>query len=170
MPNTEARERNRESDTMRPLLSRTAVMTSLDIVAYSRDHRRMLVVDCKMSKESSPESAARLRRNLMQHELLDEAPFFLLAFPTGLFLWKGEAKSDELPAFSAPAKPVLRTYLGKAAEDDANIRRASLEIALCSWLSDLVIGVRTPEANNEADQILVQSGLYEQIRHGEVRF
>jgi hypothetical protein len=143
-------------------------MTAADIVAYSPDHRRMLIVECKMSTETSSESAARLRRSLLQHGLLAETPFFLLAYPTGLFLWKGDAKVDEQPAFSAPAKPILRKYLGEAAKDDANLRGESLELALYSWLSDLVSGVRTPETGNEADQILVQSGLYEMIRRGQV--
>jgi hypothetical protein len=54
-----------------------------DIVAYSPDHHRVLVVECKGRKETSPQNAALLRRNLLTHALIPDAPYFLLAFPTG---------------------------------------------------------------------------------------
>ena len=140
-----------------------------DIIAYSTDHRPVLVVECKGGKETSPGNAARLRRNLLAHELIPDAPYFLLAFSTVFFLWRDKTPADQPPDFSASARSVLREYLGKLAEDAAATRGESLQLALVSWLGDLASAIRQPDPGSEADQMLVKSGLYEKIRSGEVK-
>lgn len=139
-----------------------------DIVAYSPDHRRVLVVECKGGGEMSPENAALLRRNLLTHNLIPDAPYFLLAVPNGFFLWLDKTPADQPPDFFASAKSVLRDYLGKHAEA-LGTRGESLQLVLVSWLGDLASAIRQPDPNSEADQMLVKSGLYDKIRFGEVK-
>jgi hypothetical protein len=140
-----------------------------DIIAYSMDHRPVLVVECKGGKGTSPENAALLRRNLLAHELIPDAPYFLLAFATAFFLWREKTPADELPDFSASARSVLREYLGELAEKAPATRGESLQLALVSWLGDLASAIRQPDPGSEADQMLVKSGVYEKIRRGEVK-
>jgi hypothetical protein len=62
-----------------------------DIAAYSSDRQLVLIADIKAGKEISEENAAHFRRNLLAHGLLVEVPYFLLAYKTHFFLWKGAA-------------------------------------------------------------------------------
>jgi hypothetical protein len=57
-----------------------------DIVIETADRRRVLIVECKRMKETSPEQAARWRRNYVTHGLDSGVPYFLLASSGGLFL------------------------------------------------------------------------------------
>jgi hypothetical protein len=148
----------------------TGAMTQhFDIVAYSADHRRVLVVECKGGKMTSPENAAQFRRNLMAHSAITPTPYFLLAFPTSLFLWKAETAPGELADFTAPAKPVLRSYLGSLVDREPGLQGQSIELAMLSWLGDLAAAIRKPDPKSEADQMVVKSGLYDKIRRGEVK-
>jgi hypothetical protein len=44
-----------------------------------------------------------------------------------------------------------------------------MELAIASWLNDLANNVRKPDPSSEADQMLIRSGLYDQMKHGVVR-
>jgi hypothetical protein len=140
-----------------------------DIVIETPDRRRVLVVECKRAKETSPSQAARWRRNYMAHGLDSSVPYFLLAFPTALFLWRANQDMNAEPDFTAPAKSILQRYLGAIAEQPDGPLEESLEIAFSTWLSDLANGIRKPDVSSEADQMLVQSGLLAQIKDGIVR-
>ena len=137
-----------------------------DIVIESPDRRRILIVECKRASDASREHAVRWRRNFVAHGLDSEIPYFLLVFPTGLFLWRANANVEAPPDFSAPARSVLQRYLGSIAEQPGGPLEESLEIAFSSWLNDLAHGVRQPDVHSEADQMLVASGLLERIRGG----
>jgi hypothetical protein len=152
---------------MTPQKSATMAVQA-DIVIETSDGR-ILVVECKRVKETSNEQAARWRRNYLAHGLDSKVPYFLLAFSTGLFLWRANEDVDALPEFTAPAKPVLKRYLGPIADQPDGPIDESLEIAFSTWLSDLANGIRQPDVNSEADQMLVVSGLLERIKDGKLR-
>jgi hypothetical protein len=140
-----------------------------DIVIETRDRRRVLVVECKRAKETSPSQAARWRRNYLAHGLDSAVPYFLLAFPTALFLWRANHDMHAVPDFTAPAKSVLKRYLGAIADQPDGPLEESLEIAFSTWLNDLAAGIRQPDIGSEADQMLVRSGLLAQIKDGIIR-
>jgi hypothetical protein len=135
-----------------------------DIVIESPDRRRILVVEC--TRNTSSQQAVRWRRNFVAHGLDSEVPYFLLAFPTSLFLWRANANIEAPPDFTAPAQGVLKRYLGSIADQPGGPLEESLEIAFSTWLSNLAHGVRQPDALSEADQMLVTSGLLETMRGG----
>jgi hypothetical protein len=139
------------------------------IVIESPNPRPVLVVECRRAQDSSSQHAVRWRRNLVAHGLDSEVPYFLLAFPTGLFLWRANADIDAPPDFTAPAHGVLKRYLGPIADQPGGPLEEGLEIALYAWLSDLAHGVRQPEVLSEADQMLVTSGLLEKMTGGTFR-
>lgn len=140
-----------------------------DILLESPTGRRVLLVECKAVIHSSPKSAAHLRRNLLFHSAGTSAAFFMLATPSALYLWNEEAQPDELPLFSSDSKQVLREYLGPLVDRSGGPRGESIERAIASWLSDLAGQLRKPEATSQADQMLIASGLYEQMKDGVVR-
>ena len=153
-----------------------AMVPEFDIVAYSPNHERILVVECKAGKESSPLNAAVFRRNLFVHGFLPVTPFFMLAYPTKFYLWNQEQPSelspDSSPArtsdFAASARPVLTEYLGSWADETTALTTSGLETALLYWLSDLASDIRAPDPASEADKMLMDSGLYARIRFGKV--
>ena len=142
-------------------------MSSLyNIFGYSRNRTPVLVVECIGGNEESLEDAARLRRNLLAHDLIPGAPYFLLAFGMRLFLWLEGAPAGQLPDFSASARSVLQNYLRKDAD---GVNRDILDLLVVSWLDELAIAIRQPDPNSAADRMLLESGLYEKIRFGRVR-
>jgi hypothetical protein len=140
----------------------------LDIVVDSPTGRRILVVECKTTRKSTPEDAALVRRNLLAHSQLPADAFFLLAIPSRLFLWNRDRGVDAAPNFTADAQPVLRDYLGSIADQEGGPRGESLELAIASWLGDLTSNIRSPD-KTDADRMLVDSGLLDKIKGGRVR-
>jgi hypothetical protein len=142
-----------------------------DIAVFSKDRRPVLIVEVRDSDvHSTAESAAGLRRSLLAHHLLPDAPFFMLATRIQLFLWRGDAHSNAYPWYSAAARSVLDSYGSRHANRGKPFRGGALEIVMFSWLSDLASGVRAPSPDSEADRVLLESGLYEQIRGGTADF
>jgi hypothetical protein len=141
-----------------------------DITVESKLRRTILVVECKFATDSSPSAAARLRNRLLSDGYLDvpvEA-FFMLSLPTNFHLWKPGIASDAPPSCSASAAPILRSYLGRIADQTPWPGAESMELAVSSWLGDLAASIRKPDAS-EADQMLVDIGLYEILKGGSVR-
>jgi hypothetical protein len=140
---------------------------SADIVV-SKEDRPVLMVEIKAGKETSPTAAARFRRNLIENKMVADAPFLLLAFKTSLFLWRKETSLDEPADFTAPIKPILEFYL-QSHHDNPYIGEESIQIAVHSWLRDLAIGIRQPDPASPPDQMLLDSGLYNEMYSGDVR-
>jgi len=142
-----------------------------DIAVFSKDRRPVLVVEVKdSSMYSTAESAAGLRRSLMAHHFLPDVPFFMLATPIQISLWRGDAHAGAYPNYSAAAKAVLDSYSSRHANRDKPVRGGALEIVMFSWLSDLASGVCALSPDSEVDRMLVESGLYERIRGGTADF
>jgi hypothetical protein len=147
----------------------SSMRSPTDIAVYSPDKQLILVVEVKGGKQSKSDAAAQLRRNLLVHGLLPSSPYFLLAYQTNLFLWRSGSDPIAPPLFMAPAKPVLQDYLRSVSGGERLVGEESLQLALVSWLSDLASDVRTPQPSSEADEMIVQSGLYDLIKNGEVK-
>lgn len=140
-----------------------------DLTVFSADGQPVLIVECKTGKEPSAESAARFRHNLISHDLLPPGLAYLLAYPTKLFLWpENTLSSSDLPSQTASTQSIRRDYLSGIGDRRLLPGSGSLEIGMQSWLDDLVIGLRKPNPESEADQLLVKSGLYDRVRGGKV--
>jgi hypothetical protein len=140
-----------------------------DIVIESADRTRVLIVECKRNKVTSAAEAANYRHSFHAFARDLTAAYFMMAFPTGLFLWKGDAAPDAPPPFSAAAKPVLKAYLGSVADQPGGPVAENLEIAISSWLNDLASGIREPDPDSEPEQLIVKSGLFDKLKGGYVR-
>lgn len=141
-----------------------------DIVFFSTDKRPVLVVEVKDTQlYPTAREAAALRRNLMAHGLLPAGRFFMLATPVQVFIWPDDAAIGALPPYSASATSILDVY-GAPKVNAGRGRGGALEIVIFLWLSDLAAGARKPVKTSEVDQIVVESGLYDQILGGSADF
>jgi hypothetical protein len=157
--------------TARPLPSFAMSAAKADIAVFSKDRRPVLAVDVRDSGiYATAESAAELRRSLIAHDLLPEAPFFMLATPVRIFLWLCEARPDAQPQYSAPAKHVLDSYGSTRRNRESPARGGALEIVIFFWLSDVARGARSLSADSELDRLLLDSGLFAQMKDGTADF
>ena len=141
-------------------------MSLYDIAAYSPDHRQVLIVEVKSSKDSGPHHLECIREALMSGS--DEnVQFFVLAQRNGLFLWKKGAGAGTTAEF-ASVKSILNDYAASLPDQEESIRKPGLEIVIHAWLDDLALGIRQPKQDSEADQLLVRTGAYNQIREGRI--
>jgi len=154
---------------MKATLIRTMPVPS-DITVESPLRRTVLVVECKFAKDASPPAAARLRNRLVADGYLyvPSEAFFMLALPGHFHLWAPGIAPDALPSYSTNALPVLRSYLGRIAEQDSWPGAENMELAVSAWLSDLAASIRKPDAS-DADQMLVEARLFDLMKGGLVR-
>lgn len=143
------------------------MITRPDIVVFSPDDKIQLIVEVKSKQQTSDAWAAQLRRNLITHAILPRAPYFLLATPDFLRLWRDTQDVDERQAdVKVQTTAVLRPYLshwGNAFPDEQ-----SFELLIKTWLSNLVHShLEKHEAPSELGWVF-DTGLYDSIRHGHV--
>jgi hypothetical protein len=137
---------------------------STDIVVYARDRRPVLAVEIKEKINASAKDATALRRYLLAHGLVPASAFYLIVYPTMLFLWRRETPATGLPDYAVSAK------LAGDEMDGAHLRKGGLQLVVFWWLSVLANDLRDADPSSEAEKMLIDSGVYENLRHGEVRF
>jgi hypothetical protein len=138
-----------------------------DIAVFSRDYRITLVVEVKGQKHATDEWAAKLRRNLLAHDMIPPSQYFLLALPDHFYLWKENAEIDLAPAdYKAGTKDVLQHYA--AAVDLEGLSEFGLGLLVTSWLEILTTSQIAKEDAPELNWVF-DSGLYDSIKDGSVR-
>ncbi len=136
-----------------------------DIVVVSPDGRIQLVVEVKDHAGASEEWAADFRRNLVAHSILPEAEYFLLALPDNLFLWRNSrAPGNAAPAYRVPTAEALDPFRVAGGGE------AGLEMAVNAWLNVLTSPDLGEEEVARRYGWLVDSGLYQHIRGGDVEY
>jgi hypothetical protein len=104
-----------------------------DIVVYAPDRRPVLAVEIKEGRHVSAREAADLRHNLLAHGLLPDYAFFLLVYPTNLFLWRRETPAAGPPDYVASTPPLLKdTVLSVAGDVNAHLRKGGLQLLVFS--------------------------------------
>ena len=139
-----------------------------DLVAFSPKGHLVLIVECKGGMDASPRAAARFRRNLLAHGLIPPVPYYMLAYPGTLFVWKQSTPAEAEADFKASTGSILEHYALGVADPTAGIAGSTLEIVLYSWLGDLTSGLRKPRGDSDADAMLVRAGIYDEIRNGKI--
>jgi hypothetical protein len=59
---------------------------------------------------------------------------------------------------------------GRGRERRARLRKGGLQLLVFWWLSMLANGLRGADPTSEAERMLIDSGVYEELRQGEVQF
>jgi hypothetical protein len=141
-----------------------------DIAVYGPDNQLALAVEVKSIPNRSPEWAARFRRNLLAHQHVPNAPYFMFVLPDRIYLWV-DSDIDEgtvEPTYDIDAQPILHDYFAQTGFQAEQLGSQSLELIVASWLSQLI--------HQDVDELddsltwLVESGLYEAIAGGFVEY
>jgi hypothetical protein len=143
-----------------------------DITLYDREGRLLLVAEVKYKRDTTPEWAAALRRNLLAHEGFRQAEYFLVLTPDHLYLWKG-LKAEALavlPDVVADSYPLFLPYLQSAGPDLDRLSAPVFELMAISWLSDLVHSRRESEGLGNDQAWLAESGLLDAVRNGRLAY
>lgn len=145
-------------------------MKHVDVAVYSADGKLQLVVEIKSRPGASAEWAIRMRRNLLSHAVIPQAPYFLLALPDFFYLWTDAESVGNLaaPDYQIEASEVLAPYLSQATQSLDKLSGYGLELIVTSWLEDVVHAELRRETVGPNLQWLLDSGLYEAIRHGSL--
>jgi hypothetical protein len=141
-----------------------------DIAVYGPDEHVRLVAEVKAIRGASTEWAAQLRRNLLMHGFIPNAPYFLLATPDRFYLWKdGKPDQDAVPPdYEVETAKLLASYIERLGISLADLSEPGFELLVISWLHDLIDFDRSRDDAHSADHWLFDSGLYEALKHGSV--
>lgn len=141
-----------------------------DFVVYDPDGQLALIVETKSKLDTSRRWATHMRRNILAHGILPNAPFLLLALPNRLYLWKNGGTSPELvePTYDVDATPFFRPYYAKAQVEPESLSSQSFDLIVASWLNELLQGTEPANLPDEARNFLDESGLLEALRGGSV--
>lgn len=146
--------------------------TRWDLAAYSRENQLVLVVEVKSKLDTTPEWAARLRRNILAHGIFPNAPYFLMVFPDRFYLWAHSLADLEAiaPAYVIDARPILQPYLEQSGITTEQVSEQSLELIVASWLNELIHTKKPPDEVDHTWQWLVDSGLYYAVAGGSLDY
>ena len=139
-----------------------------DAIIYDSKRNPVLIVEVKSKLGTNAQWAAAMRRNMQTHGLLLDAPFFLLALPDRLYLWVNDEQTGlTKPDYEIDTKSTLESYSKYLKLELENLSESGFELLLTSWLRELINGT---ELVNEANEWLVESGLLEAIKQGDLLF
>jgi hypothetical protein len=141
-----------------------------DAAVYSPDNKLELIAEVKARPDASEAWATQMRRNLIVHQLIPSAPYFLLALPDFFYLWRDSALGGEEapPDYKVEAGTVLAPYLTKSQLPVKDLSEYGLELLVTAWLTELVASRLTKDTAGPEQQWLFDSGLYQAIRGGSV--
>src|SRR5882757_3760379 len=101
---------------------------AIDFVGYDHRGQVVLLAEPKSRLGTSEEWAAQLRRNILEHDALPETPFFLIATPDRIYIWKqrGLDVVEAPPDITINALIALASYFEKLGRPVAEISPESL--------------------------------------------
>ncbi|MDP3703062.1 MAG: hypothetical protein Q8R78_01550 [Candidatus Omnitrophota bacterium] len=141
-------------------------MAVADILVSGSDASPKLAVEVKNRSDVTGEWASQLRRNLAAHAAIPATPFFMVAVPDHFYVWTSARPLDAPADYVVDARPLLHQYISSTRSNLVSpSSEHSLELAVSSWLNDLVHG---HEPDPKAHPWLFESGLYDSIRNGSV--
>ena len=145
-------------------------MKHADVAVYGSDGQLQLVVEIKARPGASAEWVIHLRRSLLSHAAIPLAPYFLLALPDFFYLWTDAASANHeaKPDYQIEASEFLAPYLDPTIPPLSELSGYGLELVVTSWLGDVVHTELRRDTLAPNLQWLLDSGLYEAIKHGSL--
>jgi hypothetical protein len=141
-----------------------------DFEVRSPTNGTQLVVEAKNKVHASADWAARMRRNLFAHISVPSSRYFLLALPQRFYLWKDAEPHQAVPPdYEIDASELLKPYLKNVSTPLSELSEGSFELIIRKWLEDLINSDRDASAVDRSGSWLVESGLYDAIKHGFIK-
>ncbi|MEX1230952.1 MAG: hypothetical protein WEB58_11980 [Planctomycetaceae bacterium] len=130
----------------------------------------MAVVEYSGNRSKSREWAMEFRRNILEHELTPNCPYFLIVLPDRIFIWKDAGVEPELvePDFEVDATPFFSRYFDLRDIKPGQMHRGIFELYVRSWLQELVYFGLRPEIPDEQRRVLIESGLMDAFKNGDI--
>ena len=143
--------------------------TPIDFVAYNPDGKVVLLAEVKSRHGTSDIWAAKLRRNMLEHDVLPRAAYFLIATPDRIYGWRqgNLPPVDGPPQFSIDAQNALGPYFSKLGQTSAEISPAAFELLVLTWLTDLARSSGDQLERDPSLRSLYESGLLSSLQQAE---
>lgn len=142
----------------------------IDLLAFGPGGDIVLVGQVKSRLGTSEAWARGFRRNMLAHGTIPRAPFFLIATPERLYLWKQDQpdQNDRPPEFTLDTRKEFQHYLGNSTRIFQSMGDGALELIVSSWLTE--VAGRNPQQvkNDPSTRWLSDSGLLRTLE--EARF
>ena len=135
----------------------------IDLAAYGKDGQLALVVETKSRLHTSPDWAARMRRNLFSHGIVPRSEYFMLAMHDNM---AGNEIAE--PDYIINAKPLFKKYLDATIAGAIALSDESLEILVGSWIRELIARGLPDDLPEPQRGMLLESGLVDAIKGGRV--
>lgn len=134
-----------------------------DAILITGPEGTVAVVQVKSSREMSPAVATAWRRNLLDHNLIRPARYFLLVSQDKGYVWSDNASAppDAPPMAEFSMAGVMERYLDPE-ERSLRLRGPELKMLVAEWLSDLAEA--TGQEHGDAERALAASGLLDAIK------
>lgn len=146
-------------------------MLRADLALYDRYRQLVALVEAKSRPGTSKEWAAKFRRNILSHGDLGPIRYFLIVTPDWLFLWnEAEGRPNGEPSYTIDVRSFLRPYFAVADAKEGLLPGPAFELAVGSWLADLMYSRERSPGDAEARNQLVESGLVDAIESGRVEY
>ena len=83
-----------------------------DLKVYDKDGQMVAVVEYFAHTRKDRRWAMELRRNILEHGLTPNCPYFLIVLPDRIFIWKDAGVDPELvePDFEVDATPFFSRF------------------------------------------------------------
>jgi hypothetical protein len=143
---------------------------AIDFVAYDKRGQAILLVEATSSQNTSELWAAQFRRNLLEHDTLPTARFFLIATPLRMYFWRQDDPSprEEPPQFTLDATTELKPYFEKFKESPETISRQAIDLILFCWLTDMAEFGQMRAERDSSLSWLSESGLLEALKRARI--
>jgi hypothetical protein len=143
---------------------------AIDFVGYNQRGQVVLLAEAKSQLGTTDQWAAQLRRNILAHGSLPPAPFFLIATPDRVYIWKQKESDMEAasPDLVLEARHALGPYFAKLGRPISQLGREAFQHMVHWWLNDLALS--TGEMANEDSSLrwLAESGFLDCIRTARI--
>jgi hypothetical protein len=142
----------------------------IDFIAYDTDGKVLLLAETKSRRGTSKGWAAEFRRNMLAHDVLPSAKYFLIAIPDRMYGWEQNNLSvGEVPQqFTIDARKVLAPYFKRLNLNSETISPSAFELLIHTWLTDIA---RSAEYRAELDashESMSESSLFSSLEHAQI--
>lgn len=141
-----------------------------DILVYDRNGQVVVIIEAKSKFNTTKEWAAQMRRNMLAHNLLPAAPYFILALPDIFYFWNEPHLAFESvnPMLQINPKPFLEPLAYILNTSLNSISGQRFELIISTWLNNvLTSSVEDLLRNNQ--RWIVDTGLFEKIAGGYIK-
>lgn len=143
-----------------------------DIGVYDRSGQLAVVAEITNRLGTSCDWAAATRRNILAHNGLCRAEYFLLITPDRLYLWKnaGAEPNRVPPTLEAEMQSEFARYFAGAGIDPRQVSGHAFELLVAAWLSDVIRLKGEAEELAENRSWLAESGFFVAVKEGRIEY